>query len=153
MLHDHNFLQMIPFPGKAFFQAKSHRAQTKGAQSVALPVRVRLHLSVSDGPNCSLNLLEKGQFTQSSTRAGEPVITRHALTLPDAVSAPGNPSRKCSHTHRATKARGCLHKLDFYESVKAMVRFEGMAELNTRLAQTIMEVSPLKRRKRVLKIE
>lgn len=135
---------MIPFPGKPFLQAKSHRAQTKGAQSAPLPGRVSLHLNTSDSPNCSLKLLEKWQFTQISAGAGESVITRHALTSPDTVSAPGNTHLVSVLTHRATKARSCLYKPNIYESVKAMVRFEDTAELNKCLAWTIMEVSPLK---------
>lgn len=53
---------------------------------------------------------------------------------------------RCSHTHthRATKAHGCLYKPSICESVKAIVRFEDMAESNKCLAWTIMEVSPLK---------
>lgn len=40
------------------------------------------------------------------------------------------PSGKCSHT-----AQSYLHKLNIYDSVKAVVRLEDMAKPNTRLAQ------------------
>lgn len=136
---------MIPFPGKAFFQAKIPSCPDKRSTKHSPSGKSETTPQHTREPKLQLETIRKATVYPKQHQRGW--ISYHKACSHVAwycVSSWKHPSSKCSHTHTEQPRHTAACRSLIFMSVKSTVRFEDMAELNKCLAQTIMEVSPLK---------